>query len=196
MRVYVDGQELIELSGNTDPAFILETVKGKTSQDGRAIMEIQIDGITVDADAFLNVSGGLDARFVTRPMRELVRESLAEALKYVPRLKTGLEEIALHFEKNEIPDGQKKLADAADGLDWVLAVFRDCGALLSIAKETGPGLDELKRSLADSVEAIGALHEKRQYLKMVSLIRRKLTPEIENFRMHIQNLHDFASSTQ
>ena len=73
MKVYVDGQEYTGLPDNADPAFILNAVKSGASREGRVMMEIEIDGVAVEDEAFLNVTGGLRANFLTRPVRELVQ---------------------------------------------------------------------------------------------------------------------------
>ncbi|MDR1978073.1 MAG: hypothetical protein LBQ42_05000 [Synergistaceae bacterium] len=197
MKVYIDGQEYSDLLGNADAASILNVVRGEASRNGRVVTEIRLDDVVMDEEAFLNVTGGLAARFTSQPVRELVHDSLDGALDYIPRLTKGLEEIALHFEKNEIAVGQGKLADAADGLDWLLLVFRNCSALLAIEEEMSEsGLDELKSSLSESVNSLGTLHAERKYLPMALCIRQKLIPEIENFSVHVQRLRDLGASTQ
>ncbi|MDR1622367.1 MAG: hypothetical protein LBS00_08340 [Synergistaceae bacterium] len=197
MKVYIDDQEYSELLGNADAASILNVVRGETSRNGRVVTEVRLDGVVMDEEAFLNVTGGLAARFTSQPVRELIRESLGEAVAYIPRLTDGLEEIALHFEKNEIAIGEGKLADAADGLDWLLLVFQNCSALLAIDEEMNDlGLKELKTALSESINSLGTLHTERQYPQMALCIRQKLIPEIENFSVHVKRLRDLGASTQ
>ncbi|MDR1377026.1 MAG: hypothetical protein LBJ22_05910 [Synergistaceae bacterium] len=197
MKVYIDGQEYSELLDSADAASILKVVRGEVSRNGRVVTEIRLDGVVMDEEAFLNVTGGLAARFVSQPVRELIHNSLDEAIKYTPRLTKGLEEIALHFEKNELSIGQGKLADAADGLDWLLLVFQNCSALLAMEEEINDsGLDGLKAALSESINSLGTLHTERQYLQMASCIRQKLIPAIEKFSMHIKRLRDIGASTQ
>jgi hypothetical protein len=197
MKVYIDGQEYSELLGSADVASILNVVRGEVSRNGRVVTEIRVDGVVMEEEAFLNVTGGLAERFTSQPVRELVHDSLGEAVDYIPRLTKGLQEIALHFEKNEIAIGQGKLADAADGLDWLLLVFQNCSALLAIDEEmNGSGLDELKTALSESVNSLGTLHTERQYLQMALCLRQKLIPEVENFSVHVKKLRDLGASTQ
>lgn len=197
MKVYIDGQEYSELLGGADAASILNVVRGDVSRKGRVVTEIRLDDVVMDEEAFLNVTGGLAARFTSQPVRELVHDSLDEAVNYIPRLTKGLEEIALHFEKNELGVGQRKLADAADGLDWLLLVFQNCSALLAIGEEMNDlGLHELKTALSESINSLGALHTERQYSQMAFCIRQKLIPEIEKFSVHVKKLRDLGASTQ
>jgi hypothetical protein len=197
MKVYIDGQECSGLFDGADTASILKAVRGEVSRNGRVVTEILMDGVVIDEEAFLNVTGGLAVRFVSQPVRELVHDSLDEAINYIPRLVKGLEEIALHFEKNEIAAGQGKLADAADGLDWLLLVFQNCSALLAVEEEINNlGLDELKTALSKSINSLGTLHTECQYLQMALCIRQKLIPEIEKFSMHVKRLRDIGASTQ
>ncbi|MDR2180855.1 MAG: hypothetical protein LBP21_11155 [Synergistaceae bacterium] len=197
MKVYIDGQEYSELPGNADAASILNVVRGEMSKNGRVVTEICLDNVVMDEEAFLNVTGGFLARFTSQPVRMLIRESLGEAVNYLPKLTQGLEEIALHFEKNEIAVGEGKLADAAEGLDWLLLVFQNCSALLAVDEEmNGSGLGELKPALSESVNSLAAFHAERKYPQIALCIRQKLIPEIEKFSVFIKKLRDFGASTQ
>jgi hypothetical protein len=197
MKVYIDEQEYSELLDSVDAASILNVVRGEVSRNGRVVTEIRLDDIVMDEEAFLNVTGGLVARFTSQPVRELVHDSLDEAINYIPRLMKGLNEIVLHFEKNEIAIGQGKLADATDGLDWILLAFRNCSALLAVEEEmNNSGLDELKTALSESINSLGTLHTECRYPQMALCIRQKLIPEIEKFSVHFKKLRELGASTQ
>ena len=197
MKVYVDEQECTDVLDGADAASILDEVKTRASREGRVVTEIRVDNVAMDEDAFLNVTGGVSAHFSSQPVRELVRDSLDEALSYVPRLSKGLEEIALHFEAGELAAGQGKLADAADGLDWILLVFQNCSALLAVGEEAGgPALDELKEALCSSINLLGVLHEEKKYLQMALCIRQRLIPEVTKFSVYVQKLRDLTVSVQ
>ncbi|MCL2010102.1 MAG: hypothetical protein FWG71_06095 [Synergistaceae bacterium] len=197
MKTYIDGQEYTDDIGNGSALSILSAVRRRMTETGRVVTEIRLDDVVMDEDAFSGVSGGLAVYFTSRPVRELVLESLDEAIKYIPRLTRGLDEIALHFEKNELAIGEGKLADGAEGLDWLLQVFQKCSALLAVdADSIGLGFSDLQNSLGDSINFLGALHSEKQYLKMALCVRQKLVPEIEKFSAHVQRLRDLASSTQ
>lgn len=193
MKVFFDGQECSDITG--DSAAILNAVQRRASGMGRVVTEIRLDDVVMDEDVFLSVSGGLAVQFTSRPVRGLILESLDEAFKYIPRLTKGLGEIALHFEKNEFAAGEGKLADGADGLDWLLQVFQKCNSLLAVDdKESDAG--ELTGALAESISALSAYHTEKKYLQMAFCIRQKLIPEIEKFSLSVKKLRDLASSTQ
>ena len=101
MKAYIDGQECTDNLGDGSALSILSAVKRRASECGRVVTEIRLDDVVMDEEAFSSVSGGLAVHFTSRPVRELVLESLDEAVKYIPRLTKGLEEIALHFERND-----------------------------------------------------------------------------------------------
>ena len=195
MKVYIDEQEYTDIVSDGRASSILGAVKRRVSEAGRVLIEIRLDDVVMDEDAFSNVSGGLGVHFTSLPVRELVLESLGEALKYIPRLTNGLEEIALHFEKNEFAVGEGKLADGAEGLDWLLQVFQKCSSLLAVDTDSD-GLSELKDTLTGSITSLGAFHSEKEYLQMAFCIRQKLVPEIEKLSVHVQRLHSLASSTQ
>jgi hypothetical protein len=175
----------------------LNVVRGQVAKDGRVITELRVDDVEMDDEAFLNLAGGMAARFVSQPVRDLVRESLDDALGYVPRLVNGLEEIALHFDRNELGTAEGKLADAAEGLDWLLRVFHYCSALLAVGEETDePGLAKLKESLAAAVDQRGAQHAKRCDPQMAHANRQDLLPNVNEFVTHVRRLRSFVTSAQ
>ena len=195
MKVYIDGQECTDTIGDGSASSILNAVNRRASETGRVVTEIRLDDVVMDEEAFSSVSGGFGVHFTSCPVRDLVLESLGEALKYVPKLTRGLEEIALHFEKNETAAGEGKLIDGAEGLDWLLQVTQKCGSLLAVGdkyREAG----EISGPLADSISSLGTFHSEKKYLQMAFSIRQKLVPEIEKFSMHVQKLRDLASSIQ
>ena len=194
VKIYVDGQECTNITGDGSASSILETVKRRVSEAGRVVTEIRLDDVVMDEEVFSNVSGGLAVYFTSMPVRGLVLESLDEALKYIPRLTGGLEEIAIHFEKNEFSVGEKKLAQGADGLDWLLQVFQKCNLLLAV--NNAYSVNELAAPLADSINSLGASHYEKNYTQMAFCIRQKLVPEIEKFSIHVQKLRKLASVTQ
>jgi hypothetical protein len=198
VKVYLDGKEYTDFLEDADTASILSAVKGEASRNGRVVTEIRLDGLVMDEEAFVNVRGGLGVHFTSQSVRKLVQESLDEAQKYAIRLMDGLREVALHFEKNEVVVGQGQLAQAADGLDWLLLVFQDCGALLAVQEEetADSGLPQLKKSLSESVAHLEILHREKNYLEMALCIRQQLIPHIEQFSVHLQRLHDLGASTQ
>jgi len=196
MKVYIDGQEFTNFIGDGSALSILDAVKRSAAKDGRVVTDIRLDDVIMDEEAFSGVSGGLTAHFTSRSVRGLVLESLEEALKYVPRLTRGFEEIALHFEKTEFAAGEAKLADGAEGLDWLLHVFQNCSSLLAVGDADNDSLREQKDSLAGSISSLAAFHAEKKYPQMAYFIRQKLVPEIEKFSMYVQKLRDLASSTQ
>ena len=197
MKVYLDGQE-VALPDGADAPSILSVVRGQVAKDGRVITDLRVDDVEMDDEAFLNLTGGMTARFVSQPVRDLVRESLDGALDYVPRLVNGFEEIALHFDRNELATAEGKLADAAEGLDWLLRVFHHCGALLAVSEEINDdsGLTKLKESLAAAVDRLGHLHEEKQYPQMALTILQDLLPKTNEFTAHVRRLRSFVTSAQ
>ena len=196
MKVHIDGQECTDIASDSSALSILSEVKRRVSEAGCVVTEIRLDDVVIDEEAFSSVSGGLSVHFTSLPVRGLILESLDEALKYIPRLTRGLEEIALHFENNEFAVGEGKLADGAEGLDWLLQVFQKCNSLLTVSDVDNDGFRELQEALADSISSLGALHSEKEYLQMAFCIRQKLVSEIEKFSVHVQKLRDLASSTQ
>jgi len=192
MKVYIDSQDCTDVIGVGNAPDILSAARRHIAKTGRVMTEIKLDDISMDEEAFSGVSGGLVVQFTSRSAHDLVLESLDEAMKYIPRLTKGLEEIALHFEKNEFSAGEGKLADGAEGLDWLLQVFQKSSTLL--ATDDDKGLDDLKNAIADSISSLGKYHAEKNYFQMAICIRGKLISEIEKLSIHIQKLRSLVSS--
>jgi len=195
MKIYIDGQERTDIICDGEAPSILSEVKRRALDAGSVVTEIRLDDVVMDEQAFSNVSGGLVAHFTLRSVHDLIMETLDEAVKYTPRLTRGLEEIALHFEKNEIPAGEGKLADGAEGLDWLLQVYQKCNSLLAVNDNFGD-VGVISGTLTECISSLGSYHSEKEYLQMAFCIRQKLVPEIEKLMVHVQRLRDLASSTQ
>ncbi|MDR1875874.1 MAG: hypothetical protein LBQ90_12780 [Synergistaceae bacterium] len=197
MKVYIDGQEYSKIPGEAGAASVLNAVREDLSRSGRVITEIRVDGVALDEEAFLNVIGDLQVHFTSQSVRTLVHESLDEALNYVPRLTQGLEQVAASFEGDGVASGQARLAEAAEGMDWLLTVFQKCSSLLAVDQETeSAGLDELKEALSASINLLGTFYEEKKYPQMALCIRQRLVPEIGKLSLHIRRLHSLSETTQ
>ena len=101
MKVSIDGQEHREIPSTASPLEILEAVRAEAARSGLVLTGLRVDGVEMDERAFLALSGGMSAHFSLTPVRLLIRETIAEALDYVARLKKGIEEIADRFEQRD-----------------------------------------------------------------------------------------------
>ncbi|GHV33626.1 hypothetical protein FACS1894187_02430 [Synergistales bacterium] len=197
MNVYLDGQKVAGLPKDADAPNILSTVRGEVAKQGRVISEIRVDFVEVDEEAFSNITGGMAAHFKSVPVRDLIRDSLDDALEYAPRLINGFDEIAAHFEKNELAIAENKLAQAAEGLDWLLHVFENCSAILELGSNNdSPGIAKLRESLAGDIDRLGNFHNEKLYLDMSSCIRNSLLPDVVQFAAHVTSLRALVTSAQ
>ncbi|GHS87438.1 hypothetical protein AGMMS49957_07280 [Synergistales bacterium] len=196
MNVYLDGQKFAGLPKDIDAPNILSAVRGEVARQGRVISEIRVDFVEMDEEAFSNITGGMAAHFKSVPVRDLVRNSLDDALEYAPRLINGFDEIATHFEKNELAMAENKLAQAAEGLDWLLHVFEDCSAILDMGQDDALGMAKLRESLAGGIDKLGRLHSEKLYIDMSNCIRDALLPDVVQFAAHVRSLRGLVTSAQ
>ncbi|GHV48738.1 hypothetical protein FACS1894204_13140 [Synergistales bacterium] len=197
MNVYLDGQKFAGLPKDIDAPNILSAVRGEVARQGRVISEISVDFVEMDEEAFSNITGGMAAHFKSVPVRDLIRDSLDDALEYAPRLINGFDEIAAHFEKNELAIAENKLAQAAEGLDWLLHVFEDCSAILEMNQDDeASGIARLRESLADGIDKLGKLHGEKLYADIPNCIRDLILPDIVQFAAHIRSLRGIVTSAQ
>ncbi|NLL37369.1 MAG: hypothetical protein GX256_07610 [Fretibacterium sp.] len=184
MKVFIDGQELPEAASAPEA---LQAAQEHVARSGRVLTEIQLDGMPMDEEAFLKVHTGAQACFSSKPLRVLINETLAEAQSYIPRLTLGLEEIATLFEGQEAAAAQGKLADALDGLDWLLLVYQKCCALLA-APPSEVERKRLEETLLTDISRLADPLEGKRFFEVALCIRKGLLPSIEEFSKMFQKL--------
>ncbi|MDR3332731.1 MAG: hypothetical protein LBT08_08880 [Synergistaceae bacterium] len=189
MRVRLDDVELSLDDGVIDGGHeaIYEEARKKARASRRVIIDIIVDGESVgEEDAFFSLSGGLDIRFVTQPIRDLVSESMDEGKRYFVSLKQGLDSIATLFEESNVHDAQAKFAQAIDGINWLLGVFDKSCLLLGVTSGSLRSGD-YEKDLGDLNQALTELASSMESGKTMSqayLIREKLAPSIERFSVY------------
>ncbi len=194
MKVFINDQERPEFSGLSSASEILEAVRSYISKEGRVITSMSLDGMDIDEDIFIKTSSGMSVNFTSCPVNDLVKETLEEAEAYIPRLISGFSEIASHFEGNELSKAQGKLAEALDGLDWLLTVYSRCSALL-LMNPSELEQKALQDTLLNSINRLNDLLVDKKYLQTALCIRQQLLPGIENISMLLRKLADSVSSS-
>ncbi len=182
MKVSIDGQERCEIPSTASPLEILEAVRAEASRSGLVLTGIRVDGVELDEQAFLGLSGGMSAHFALTPVRLLIQETLTEALSYVSRLRKGLGEIADRFEEGETSAAQNALSDAMEGLDWTLDVYERCSALTagpSAEPSAEPEGQAFRDGLLEILNRLIGLMGGKRYPQMALVLRQELLPSID-----------------
>jgi hypothetical protein len=186
MMIRLDGEEFF-VSGETmeeGKEAVYEAARKKALSNNRVIVNITVDGVDIeDEDAFFSLSGGRDVQFVSQPIIDLVRESVAEGRKYIPVLTKGLDGIATMIEENKETEARNAFSQAIDGINWLVGVFSKSCALLGI---TSGGLvsgdwDEDSKELNGALEEMASAMESGRTMRMAYIIRERLRPAVEKF---------------
>ncbi|MDR1509573.1 MAG: hypothetical protein LBS53_08045 [Synergistaceae bacterium] len=189
MTIWLDGVEL-SVSDETikeGKEAVFEAARQKARLEKSVIVDIIVDGVEIeDEDAFFSLSGGRDVRFVSQPIIDLVRESVAEGQRYIPALTKGLEGIATMIEENREADARNAFSQAIDGINWLVGVFAKSCALLGI---TSGGLssgdwDKDSKELNGALEEMVSAMESGRAMRMAYIIRERLSPAIEKFALY------------
>jgi hypothetical protein len=174
---------------------VFEAAKQEALSRGRVIVDIVVDGESVnDEEVFFSLSGGIDIQFLTQPVRELVGESVAEGLRYLPRLQRGLDEVATRFEEGRDAEAQSAFAQAIEGINWLIDVFNKSCMLLGISSAglRSGRFEQDFEALRDALEALVAAMEAGKSMSLAYLIREKLLPAIDAFAPYWQEISDLA----
>ncbi|MDR3164820.1 MAG: hypothetical protein LBU13_04515 [Synergistaceae bacterium] len=186
MRVTLDGAEL-PIDDNLmaeGKAAIFEAARRGAISKNRVIVEIIVDGVQIEnEDAFLALSGGIDVRFSSQPVIDLVRESVDEGQRYIPALLKGLEGIATMIEEGRDEDAKAPFNQAVEGINWLVGVFAKSSALLGITADglsSGNWNDDSRRLNETLEEMISAMESGRK-MRMAYIIRERLVPVMSKF---------------
>ncbi len=196
MKIILDGEEIVFPGESPSKEDILSSVKETLGKKGRLIRSIEVDGTELDENAFLALSGGTEARFEGRPLRDFLAETLADASEYQKRLVSGLGRAAEHLESERSAEGLELVGQAAEGIGWILQVIHNGQILLGVNdSEVGSGgLAELKAALITDLETASRSMDEGKLLELAYTIRSGVLPRIESLGGYIGALGEIGGS--
>lgn len=181
MKIFFDGEELPLSGESSSKEDVLTSVKEAAAKKGMLVTSVEVDGTELDEEAFLALSGGVEARFSGRPLREFLAETLSDAATYQKRLAAGLGSAADRLEEDKTREGLELVGQAAEGIGWILNVAGNSRILLGLQEgDVARGLDELSGALAPELEKASSLMEEGKHLELAYTIRVGIIPHIEN----------------
>jgi hypothetical protein len=186
MRVRLDDVELSLEQKIIDEGkeAVFEAARRNALSKNRVIVNIIVDGVPIiDEEAFFAISGGLDVHFISQPIIELVRESVAEGQKYIPSLLKGLEAVATMIEENDEDHAKVSFAQAVDGINWLVGVFAKSCALLGITSDslTSGDWGRDSQELNSVLEEMISVMESGRMMRLAYVIRERLVPVVNKF---------------
>ncbi|MDR1515838.1 MAG: hypothetical protein LBS45_09085 [Synergistaceae bacterium] len=186
MRIRLDDVDLALSSDilNGGKEAIYDAVKRLALDGGGVIADIVVDGESVpEESAFCALSGGLDIRFVTQPIKNLIPESVAEGERYIPLLENGLESVATLFEQENDQGALARFTQCVDGIDWLMSVFGKCCVLLNIRLDSfkcgnyNEYIGDFNKAQKDILSSL----ENGKNMRVAFLVRDELIPLINRF---------------
>jgi len=197
MKVYLDGEEIAFPENSPSKEDVLASVKETLGKKGMLIRSIEVDGAELDEEAFLALTGGTEARFGSRPVRDFLVETLADASEYQQRLASGLGRAADHLEADRTPEGLELVGKAAEGIGWVLQIIHNSQILLGVddSEVGGGGLGEVKSALLAELEKASRSVEEGKPLELAYTLRSGILPRIESLGGYISALRNIGDST-
>ena len=195
MIVLVDDNAPDDVSfDSSDRNSCLAAIRKFAAGKGRVVTSLSLDGETISEEAFLASTQGKELHVTTDSIRNLVSESLQEALRYLPVLTAGLGRIADSLEREKVKDAVGSFRQASDGIDWLIHVLTHCQNLLGLKdSEILDGkLDELRNALNARLNDVSASLEAGKYFELSFRLRNELIPELEKLAPYTHSLGAFA----
>ena len=168
MDIYVNDekQPSAEFSGLTGSEI---AAKIREEWPEEIIEEIRLDGEEVSLVLFQDKLDSGEkaekAEFMLKDTSELVSETLTAASDYLPRLMSGIEEMAFMFRNQEIEPGRELYLEVLEGIEWTLETLTRIVSLQddkSLKQEFHVELKEQQKALNRALEAFQ--NEDYQYL--------------------------------
>ena len=191
MIVLVDDKAPDDVSfDSSDRNSCLAAIRKFAAGKGRVVTSLSLDGETISEEAFLASTQGNELHVTTDSIRNLVSESLQEALRYLPVLTAGLGRIADSLEREKVKDAVASFRQASDGIDWLIHVLTHCQNLLGLKdSEILDGkLDEVRNSLNARLKDVSASLETGKYFELSFRLRNELIPELEKLVPYTHSL--------
>lgn len=165
---------------------------------GRVPHTVTVDGEPLELEAFLHVTGGQEIRIISRPVRELVCESLDQVERYLRALDKGARDIADLLEQEKASEALPLLSQFSEGTEWMLRVLGHCQALLALRDdEIGDGgLEALRGRLATALQGIASSLEEGKYFELAYRMREELAPTLGHLKAYVDHLKALAENVQ
>ncbi|MDR0764023.1 MAG: hypothetical protein LBE65_00310 [Synergistaceae bacterium] len=198
MRVTLDGAEIpIDDNSSAGKEAIFEAAREIAVSNNSVVVGITVDGVQIaDETAFLSLSGGIDIRFTSQPIIELVRESVEEGQRYIPALLKGLEGIATMIEEGREVDARIPFNQAVEGINWLVGVFAKSRALLGITADVFPSgnWNDDSRRLNETLGEMVSAMESGRMMSMAYIIRERLVPVMGKFASYWSDISVWIES--
>ena len=198
VRVWIDEVPWGEAPAAGTKEELWEALNGHLASQGRIYRALEVDGEALEVEAFLQVTGGQELRVTSCPVRELVRESLGQAIRYLPELHKGAERVADLLEEENLREAFPVLSQLSEGTTWVLQVLGRSQVLLALPDgEIGDGeLSAVReRLLAVLRDALSSL-EGEKFFELAFRLREELVPALVRLGGYVVALNNTAEIVQ
>ena len=180
MRLAIDGREI---ESGFEPAptvgLLLEQVRALPELRGRVIASLVVDGREVPnvAEAHAIATCSLsELDIVTKPVLQLLHETLVSSREYLPRLAEGAVLAAARIHQSRLEEAVEVIDQLVNGLQWYLEVL---GHVITWR------VDEVERSqshvfvLTDVLRELVSAWEQGDYTLLADVLEYEFAPKID-----------------
>ncbi len=190
MDIYVneEKQPSAEFSGLTGSEIVAKIRKEWPEE---IIEEIRLDGEEISLVLFQDKLDSGEkaekAEFVLKDTSELVSETLTAASDYLPRLMSGIEEMAFMFRNQEIEPGRELYLEVLEGIEWTLETLTRIVSLQddkSLKQEFHVELKEQQKALNRALEAF----QNEDYQYLADVFELEILDYLERFNRIVEEM--------
>ena len=190
MDIYVneEKQPSAEFSGLTGSEI---AAKIREEWPEEIIEEIRLDGEEVSLVLFQDKLDSGEkaekAEFMLKDTSELVSETLTAASDYLPRLMSGIEEMAFMFRNQEIEPARELYLEVLEGIEWTLETLTRIVSLQddkSLKQEFHVELKEQQKALNRALEAF----QNEDYQYLADVFELEILDYLERFNRIVEEM--------
>ncbi len=190
MDIYVNEkkQPTAEFSGLTGSEIVAKIQKEWPEE---IIEEIRLDGEEVSLiffqDKLDSGEGAEKAEFFLKDTSDLISETLTAASDYLPRLMSGIEEMAFMFRNQEIESARELYLEVLEGIEWTLETLTRIVSLQkdeSLKQEFHVELKEQQKAVNRALEAF----QNEDYQYLAEVFELEILDYLERFNQIVEEM--------
>lgn len=184
MKLYLDNELLLETKKIEEVKMLVDEL---TTRHKGKIIQFYANGKLINN---LNqISDKAIVNCVLKEPQELVLEGIKDGISYLPRLISGLEDVAISFQEGNIGKGIETFLDAMDGLEWLNHILHgiEYYYLGSNAMDTGKYQSIL--DFRNNLKLLTEAWENQDYIYISDILLYEIVPVLENIKVSFKDWH-------
>jgi hypothetical protein len=182
MLIYLNDKEITQKYKSLELPDILDEIKNNFENE--ILQSILVNDVEINEKYFketlIEKKNIKKLEFVTKKTEDLIKETIKEASRYLPKLKRGINDTVSYFRNGKEKQAHDNYQLVLDGLEWYTSAIIKILSLLDEQKlynMTEKKIKELNKPLTDMMVA----HNKKDYVLVADILEYEILDYIDRF---------------